>query len=321
MPRQLVDVDVQFISLVKKGANREKVTIFKSADFKDPVEEVVVKGESTERVQVPGDPSGLTEESTFKKFYSVMKNFFGGKEGTEVSKSKDINTKVDYNSFNSILYGIERNFSRAVYALEDAVWHIFWNDQIENGKELILKNIDEFKTYVSGVLDGADPMVKKEFFMKSTDKIQKELEVLKSVSLGLNDSIEQMEKGNIEKGAEEEVTKKEMQELLGPIAKSIEELSTKVTELETKNEEVVTKTEEKTEEVAQKSKEVVSEKTAEVSSELKSLLETFSKSVTESLGDISSRLATIEETRGLGNGTEATGVEKDEDPWAGVLFK
>jgi hypothetical protein len=343
MPRRLTNVDVQFISLVKKGANQEKITIFKSANYQEGAEGQVASdvsettnskantititdGENSvvlkdKEMNLPEEAKiEYIEPSLVNKFFGVMKNLFGGKE--DIQKAKDISREVDYSSFNSIISSPRGNFSRALYILDDAVWHIFWDDTIENGKELILKNIDEFKAYVEGILNDPDDNVKKEFFQKSSDRIKKELEELTSV---FNGTI-----GKIEKGVDAEVTKEELQELLSPITKSIEGLTDKVTALEAsvkKTEEQVSGTEaevaKKTEEVAQKSEEVATKKSEEVGTEIKGLIEEFSKSVNTSLADISGRLQKLEETRGLSNSQESTEVHKgdDDDPWTGVLFR
>jgi hypothetical protein len=80
MGRQLVDVDVKFISLVKKAANKEEVTIYKSADF-DPTktesEEIEKGAEQVDKTEneVKKSETPVQNEPTFEGFFKVKRAF------------------------------------------------------------------------------------------------------------------------------------------------------------------------------------------------------------------------------------------------------
>lgn len=309
MGRQLTDVDVKYISLVKKGANNKPITIYKSADYKPEEPENqeptgVVKETTTEATAHREDLSQLG------KFFTMMKNFFaGGKE--EVVKAQDINTVIDYTSFNSIISSVRGNFNKAIYALEEACWEIFWDGQITNGKERILQNIDEFKTYVASILNN-DSTVQKSFFTRDTELAKQAVETLKSITDGLSETINKSNKGG------EEMNQEEMQALLNPIVKSVESLATKVDSLAEAVAKTEAKVEEKTAEVAKDAEAKVDEKTAEVAKaaeEGDTKVVELLTGIQKSLDGISSRVSTLEQYRGETSqidGQEAT-VSKDLD--------
>ncbi len=320
MARRLADVDVQYISLVKKGANGEKVTIYKSDDFdetdlekkEEVTEEVVEKELTEEEVQKPVmEKAEITnDDGGIKKFYNVMKNFFGGQETIE--KAKDINTEVNYTSFTSQIKNVRRNCYKAVYTLENVISEIFWSD-VDNGKELINKAIDEFKAHVNTILND-DGTVQKSFFSKEA-KDQDHIEVMKSLTETLNNNIQKS------KGVDDEVNKEEIQALLEPITKSIGAISTKLEEFEGLSAKV-----EKMEEQVAGDKEELVEKTEETATETKTevqkSLEAALAPIVKSLEGISERVIKIEETRGAstqGDGQEV--VKKEDEEWAGILFK
>lgn len=310
MGRRLTNVEVDFISLVKKGANKQPITIFKSADYEEPNHEV--KGLTVEGTLESGEEIGKSEETkSIIKFFNVLKNFFGGGEKEAVVKAADINTEVDYKSFNSVINSVRKNIYNACWTLQDTIDAIFWDDKITNGKELILKNIEEFKTYIEGILN-SETSVQKDFFRKDSDRAKEAIEVLKSITDGLNETILKSKRG-----VDETVNREEIQALLEPITKSIEDLSNKVdslTKLVEKVEEAEGKVEEKAQEVAKAAAE------AETTSVVGMLEE-----IQKSLDSINNRVTNIEEFRGISaQEGEPTEVEKsDLDPeeafWAGIL--
>jgi uncharacterized protein YoxC len=313
--RKLTNLDVQYISLVKKGANGEKVTIYKSADFQDPdVAEVKLPEESLDVTITKEDMSII--EKTFAKIKKFMVG--GEKEDVVVEKAKDIDTSVDYLSFSSRMSDIHENWYNACSTLRYVGNSVFWSDE-SNGKELVLKAIDEFKAHVKTLL--ADKVKKEDtasYFTEPKEPVvvakTDTLEALKTIRDGLNDSINSLE--NLEKGVDEQVKKEDFEQMLSPIVKSIEGLTAKVEGLEKDVADEVEDVKKTAEEVGEKA-----EKTAE---ETKDLVAEFAKSlepIVKSLEGISERLTNIEETRQISKQGDETQVEKgDDDDWDGVLF-
>ncbi len=295
MGGKLTDVDVQFISLVKKGANKQPITIYKSASdidsLAEPNTEPVVKEEAISQEEV----------GILKSLVSAIRNVLPGKKET-VAKSQDINNQMDYTSFLSRINNPERNFDTAISALQSAVWNIFWDSSIEDGKTLILQNIDQFKSYVESLLN-APVDIQKAFFKKADEGSS----------------------GGENKEGGEDMTTEELSKALEPIAKAMEGINGRLDTIEKKvNEEVpaqVEKAEGKVDEVAGEVKKT-EEKTEEVKKSADDLKDTITKSletITKSLEGIDTRLSTLENVKGISKGLEGQEISKSNDPWAGVL--
>lgn len=294
MGRQLTNTSVDFISLVKKGANGEKVTVFKSAELTEDLTEELNNATNQETIEKSEDTETMTKEevTTMKGFFKMVKEFFGGTK-TDIEKSQDL-PSPDYTSFNSVITNQKKNVSQAIWTLQDVIWEIYWNDSIENGKELILKNIDEFRNYVAEILTSPVEVQKEAF-----TKIEKE---------------------------EFEVKKEDLQallnETLAPVTKAVNDLTEKVQKME-KSEEAGTAEEtkvEKSEEEATETKTEVQKEETLTSEVVKGLLAEVLTPISKSLEGISSRVEALEQVRGISKAAEATEIEKaDTDLWQGLL--
>jgi hypothetical protein len=298
MGRQLLNADVEFISLVKKGANQEQVTIYKSADFSPEDQSVETKVDVAPAVENPVEveKTETPEEKEMKGFFQILKEFFGGgKKETEVVKSKDL-PSPDYTSFSSMINNQKVNIRRAIYTLEDVMWEVFWDDQIENGKELIQKAVSEFSDYINNILSQSIE-VQKEFFEKvEKSDNEEELEVKKEDLMAI------------------------IKEALDPVNQSINGLAEKVSKME--KEEAEVKKEEGTEgaHAAEEQKSEGVQKSEELTVDVvKSLLTEALSPISKSVNELSERVQTVEQARGISKSLESTEMKKSEEVWAGVL--
>jgi flagellar hook-basal body complex protein FliE len=187
----------------------------------------------------------------------------------------------------------EARFDYAVDQLRYAVWNIFWNDNLTNGKELILQNIDDFKRYIEGIFDNTVE-VQKQFF---------------------------------EKGAEEDMQKDEFSEVvkaaLEPVTQALTDLTEKVSKMEQAN---VTPADpavetpataaaaEGTEDVTKSAEETKEPDIAEI---VKSVINEAISPISKSIGELTTRVEKVESVKGVSKGLEPDSkVEKAADPWA-----
>lgn len=260
----------------------------------------------TKVVKTEGTPEGSL--SIIEKFVENMRGLFGSGP-VKVEKAKDLNTDVDYSSFTSRIKSIRGNISNAINALDNTMWEIYWNDQIENGKELILQNIDEFKNYVMEVLNGGVEIQKSFFLVENRTKVGGEI---------------------IAKEADADMKAEDIQKLFEPIAKQLDEIGGRLETVEKKMTETagteaqvekateqIVKTEEKVDAV-QAQVEKAAEKAVEVDV-IKAALEAGIAQIEKSIGGLSDRIATVEQARGLSAQVHGTEVKKSMDPWDGVL--
>lgn len=130
IPGELRNVDVKFVSLVDKAANRRKFKIFKSADW--PEEEPAVHGSA-------GQPD--PEQKEFRSFFGVIKEFFTG-----ARKAQE-----DSLSFARTMAALETEDAlwRAFSTLRDVCTNILSSD-VEDKAARITQVIDEFRAYLLG---------------------------------------------------------------------------------------------------------------------------------------------------------------------------
>ena len=118
MPR-MKDLDIDFISLVNKGANKQTVKIYKSND--EPV-----------------------NDEEFRGFFNVMKSFFTKDKKENIAKSTYV---TDFNQ----LVGekvVEERIREARWALMDALENTLLEPTITDKAGHIATQIDAFKAYV-----------------------------------------------------------------------------------------------------------------------------------------------------------------------------
>lgn len=305
---ELKNVVVDAISLVKAGANGEPIQIYKSAEppAEDPkAAEPATPSEaevskSAEPPSVPAEaheaisPEAIEKQvdskvhNTLRDLFAPIIKAFTGQTGEAISKASDIDNSYDPQSFVSRMTQPEERLDYALYQLMYTFWSIFWDSNCDNGKELIEKNIDDFKEYVMKVLDGPRD-VAETFFEKGDEDIVKK-EDLAAV----------------------------MAEALAPVTKGIEDLTAKLTAVE-KSTEPETPAEGTTPTETQVEK--AEEKTEDQLSIFKSAIAEAIAPMTKSLEDLASRVETVEKTKGISKsaGEPKSPVEKGtQDEWPDI---
>lgn len=280
---ELKDVDVGLISLVHKGANGEPIKLYKSDEHVEPGEPAVTTEPAAKVEEV-----AKTEEATATSLLAKIKEFLGI---SPVKKSQDLDVHIDYSSFTSRINDKSARLDDAVNTLLFTIWDIFWDNTIEDGKGLILKNIDEFKAYVEGVLNSTEVQKSQDFFKKNEEV--------------------------------DNVNKEEIQKMIG---EAVSPLSEAITQLGAKLEGPTTEPDvEKSDESGENKEPETNqaETTAEDSltkEDLSSLLKEALEPLAKSIGGVAERVETLEQVRGLSKSSnKETKVAKSEDPWAGVL--
>ena len=173
---QLKDVVVDAISLVSAGANGEPIQIYKAADGVSETlkEEPAATIEGTlETTLVGEDIAGAVEKGTHKALRDLFSPLIKSLGFKPTEKSQDIDNSIEYTSFTSRMTQPSTRLSEALYTLRWCIDEVFWDSSIENGKEIILQNIDEFKAFVIGVLD-SNAERKSIFFEKGDTEMTKD---------------------------------------------------------------------------------------------------------------------------------------------------
>lgn len=121
---RLTDVDVDFISLVKKGANKQQIQIYKSDDF---IEDEAIKS------------SEENKSSKLDGLFDVIKSYF--------TKSDDEEIKVT--TFSSRIGN--RELRSSMWDANDALIDTFYdimNSDATNQGELLTQAVDEYAAYL-----------------------------------------------------------------------------------------------------------------------------------------------------------------------------
>lgn len=311
---ELKNVVVDAVSLVKAGANGEPIQIYKSAEpptetpADNPAEPATPSEAKVEKAEEPQgtEPADETqtpesiEKQVEAKATSMLKDLFApiikaftGKDA--VQKASDIDNSFDPQSFVSRMTQPEERLDYALYQLMYTFWSIFWDSSCENGKELILKNIDDFKEYVVKVLEGPRE-VAETFFEKGDETMLKKEDVSAA-----------------------------MAEAVAPLAKGLEELNTKLSAVEKTDTNVTPEGQEaapaegsETPATTEKSAE---DKDQEQLNLFKSAMAEVLAPLAKSLGDLAGRVETVEKTKGISKsaGDPTTPVEKGAaDEWPDI---
>ncbi|WP_368490835.1 hypothetical protein [Clostridium sp. BJN0013] len=128
MPR-MTDMDINFISLVKKGANKQKIQIYKSDDYM---------------------PETNDSNDEVKGFFNVVKSFFTGKN--IVQKADKPKPPTDFAGAIAA-QDVSDNLDNARWTLRTVMYNILADDTITDKKSQIGTQIDSFKNYVLNQLD------------------------------------------------------------------------------------------------------------------------------------------------------------------------
>lgn len=210
MPR-MKDLDIDFISLVNKGANKQTVKIYKSDD--KPLS---------------------SDDEEFRGFFNVLKSFFTKEKKEDIKKSTYV---TDFNQ----LVGekvVEERIREARWALMDALENTLLEPTIIDKAGHIATQIDAFKDYVLNTVNTVG--IQKSIEQIKEIKKSKEEEEMKAEDIKkmLDDALAPIKeelkilKGDEGTKGQEETTEPTQEEI---IAKAIEEatasLKEEITEL------------------------------------------------------------------------------------------
>lgn len=284
-PGEMSDMDINMISLVRKGANKQKIQIYKEDEELENVAEEDEKG-----------------------LFEVLKSFFAGKiEKADGSVKK---TKVPKKTFSGMMAvnDITDNMWRANDTLRSVMRDIINNEEVTDKKAALLQAIDEYSSYMKNKINTTAISKGDSFFDVPETEIEKagkkvsskNLEALKVAQKALSAVIDEAELNNQIKNEEEEkdVKKEELTEIMKQTMeaalKPINDRLDKIEKADIGNE--------------QKEGEEVTEETENVTEIIKSI-------VTEALCPLEERLEKVEKSRGIARsleGEETTEkIEKD----------
>lgn len=300
-PGELRNVQVQFVSLVKKGANGRQFQIFKSADF-EPEEEQPTKGLGDivqAAVQKALQTLGLAakSEEVEKAVEAVATNPEGAKTPPTFSATMEEKEQRD-----AIWSGL--------YVFEDVIREIIWSTAT-NKVDLVAQAIDDFKGYIlprvpafnvqkaddepdKEMMDGDIANIEEGIAYVNVAKAGRKISTgrlarLKEAHARLAEVITEAEgtqdDETTEVGEEIEVKKEDLMEVLKAALAPVEE---RLTALEGTTEEP------KTEEPADNTAEIIK------------------AALAEALAPVTERLAKVEKARGVSNAkpTETANVQK-----------
>lgn len=219
VPGELRDVDVQFISLVDKGANGRQFKIFKSAEAPEP-----------------------SDDHEIRSFFELIKRFFKG-ESAEKAESESSGEALM--SFSALIGQREmrQDLDEARWLLRDVMEAILRSEAV-NKAELVAKAIDEFKAYVVDRIQriGIAKALKEISVEKVGRKISAaRLQKLKEALAALQSIVDEVEADdqNNETEGEAEVKKEELLELVkGAVSEAVAPLEERIAKLESEGEAV-----------------------------------------------------------------------------------
>ena len=206
VPGEMSDMDISMISLVRKGANKQKIQIYKEDECEN--------SEDSEADEVKG-------------LIGVLKSYFTGK----VQKAEEI-AKKPKKTFAGMMAvnDITENMWRANDTLRSVMRDIINNEEVADKKAALLQAIDEYSAYMKSKVNTASIAKGDSFFDVPEMEIQKagkkvsnkNLEALKAAQKALAAVISEAEpetklgekepsKGEKE---EEEVKKEELTEIM-----------------------------------------------------------------------------------------------------------
>lgn len=296
VPGEMSDMDISMISLVRKGANKQKIQIYKE----DEAEE--------------SDDSKDNEE---QGLFEVLKSYFTGK-----ANKADGAVKKPKKSFASMMAvnDITENMWRANDTLRSVMRDIINNEEVTDKKAALLQAVEEYAAYMKEKVNTSAIAKGDSFFDVPETEIQKagkkvsskNLEALKAAQKALAAVISEAEPetepgeketgGKEEKEAEEvkkeeltDIMKQVMEEALKPINDRIDKI-----EKADAGEDPEKESEEKGE-------------TGDISEVLKSV-------ISEALSPLESRLEKVEKSRGLARSLEGEEKQEKIEKEAGDVF-
>lgn len=138
IPGEMSDMDIDMISLVRKGANGQKIQIYKADDCEEPEE-------PEENDVDQEDAQGLLD---------VLKSYFAGKRGVQkADEAVATKTKVvQKKTFAAMMAvnDITENMWRANDTLRSVMRDIINNEEVKDKKAALLQAVDEYSAYMKG---------------------------------------------------------------------------------------------------------------------------------------------------------------------------
>lgn len=303
VPGEMSDMDISMISLVRKGANKQKIQIYKEDGTED------------EEVEEPGnDAQGL---------WNVLKSYFSGTVRNADSEAPAVKT-APKKTFASMMAvnDITENMWRANDTLRSVMRDIINNEEITDKKAALLQAVDEYSAYMKdkvnvssiakgdGFFDVPETAIEKAGKKVSNKNLAALKEAQKALAAVISEAEPEEESGEGNSGQKKEMEDSEVkkEEIAEIMKQAMEDALKPITERLDKIE--------KSDGVAEEQGEEPGEKSEDVKEILKSV-------VSEALKPIEGRLEQVEKSRGLARSLEGeeqqTHVEKSDKIFDGYF--
>lgn len=284
---QMTNMDISFISLVKKGANKQRIQIYKSDDYQEP---------GTDSV-----------DDEVKGFFNVVKSFFAGRKDIQKADNKP-KPPTDFAGAIAA-QDVSDNLDNARWTLRTVMYNILADDTITDKKAQIGTQIDAFKTYVLGQLDKvgikkcaeqlqAEPIEKagKKIATARLDSIKGAITALQSIV----DEVDTSSNSDNSEGGEEIVEKQEITEIIkSAVGESLKPINERLDKIE------------KEDGADNSNNEVKKEDISEI----------VKSAIAESMQPIQERLSAVEKARGISkqsDNEEVNEVRKSNNVFSGI---
>jgi len=296
-PGEMTDIDVDFISLVRKGANGQRVQIYKADEDEIP---------DNDTKSVGG-------------FMKVMREFFVGKADDTTAESKP---KRSVSFTQSIAVSdIMNSMWRVNDTLREVMRNIIADDSITDKKASLSQAIDDYATYMKGKINST-AIAKADFFDEPESKIEKagrtlsekSLTSIKNAIAALQSLLGEADGGNIQKGDDFDMSNEEIKNIM---KSALDEALKPVTERLDALEKGDT-----SDEGAQGTQGAPENDTGAENND--NISEVVKAAVSEAVKPIQERLDKVEKARGTARGLEDEGgkseVEKSADVFDGYFI-
>lgn len=286
IPGEMSDMDINMISLVRKGANKQRIQIYKEDEESEDIAEKEAQG-----------------------LFDVLKSYFTEKiQKADESVKKTKSPKKTFSGMMAV-NDITDNMWRANDTLRAVMRDIINNEEVVDKKAALLQAIDEYSSYMKSKVNTTAIAKGDHFFDVPETEIQKEgkkvsgknLEALKAAQKALSAVINEAEIDTkiVEKEKEEEDVKKEelteiMKQAMEAALKPINDRLDKIEKADSVDEQ---------------------EETERVVEETENIAEIIKSVINETLSPLENRLEKVEKSRGIARSLEgeekAEKIEKD----------
>lgn len=190
IPGELTDVDVKYVSLVKKGANKQKISIYKEDDSEELTKtgkNAELEGENTSELFKTGENDVLDKD---KSLFNVIKSWF---------EKQDVNSEKKTVSFSEKIAAREAidNLWQATSTFSDSIREIARDDDVKDKKAAYNKVIDEFSAYMKKKLT-SESIAKSDAFFNEESEDEMNLEEIRKA---IKETVEETVKPLAEKVA------------------------------------------------------------------------------------------------------------------------